>query len=67
MVVSRYTAGAINVDELPSCDTVIRINLADVEESPTRYIDGQWSDGGQGCPCVQPTDQALVQNKFIYD
>jgi len=34
----RDFAGAINVDELPSCDTVIRINLTDVEESPTRYI-----------------------------
>ena len=34
----RDFAGAINVDELPSCDTVIRINLTDVEESPTRHI-----------------------------
>ena len=34
----RDFAGAINVDELPSCDTVIRISLTDVEESPTRYI-----------------------------
>jgi hypothetical protein len=35
---ARDLAGAINVDELPSCDTVIHINLTDVEESPTRYI-----------------------------
>jgi len=35
---ARDLAGAINIDELPSCDTVIRINLEDVEESPTRYI-----------------------------
>ncbi len=34
----RDFAGAINVDELPSSDTVIRISLTDVEESPTRYI-----------------------------
>jgi DNA-binding HxlR family transcriptional regulator len=34
----RDFSGAINVDELPSCDTVIRIDLADVKESPTRYI-----------------------------
>jgi DNA-binding HxlR family transcriptional regulator len=34
----RDLAGAINVDELPSCDTVIEIVLSDVEESPTRYL-----------------------------
>jgi DNA-binding HxlR family transcriptional regulator len=34
----RDLAGAIDIDELPSCDTVIRINLTDVEEAPTRYI-----------------------------
>jgi DNA-binding HxlR family transcriptional regulator len=34
----RDFAGAINVDELPSCDTVIQIDLSDVKESPTRYI-----------------------------
>ena len=34
----RDFAGAIDVDELPSCDVVIRIDLTDVEESPTRYI-----------------------------
>ena len=34
----RDLAGALNVDELPSCDTVIRIDLEDVAESPTRYI-----------------------------
>jgi len=34
----RDLAGAIDVDELPSCDTVIRVDLADVEESPTRHI-----------------------------
>lgn len=34
----RDLAGAINVDELPSCDTSIRINLTDVAEAPSRYI-----------------------------
>ena len=34
----RDFAGGIRVDELPSCDTVIRISLTDVEESPQRYI-----------------------------
>ena len=34
----RDFAGAIDVDELPSCDTVIRISLTDVGESPTHYI-----------------------------
>jgi DNA-binding HxlR family transcriptional regulator len=34
----RDIAGGLNIDELPSCDTVISINLSDVEESPTRYI-----------------------------
>lgn len=34
----RDFAGAIKVDELPSCDTVIRFNLADVDESPIRHI-----------------------------
>lgn len=34
----RDFAGALNVDELPSCDTVIQFNLTDVEETPKRYI-----------------------------
>ncbi len=34
----RDLAGAIVVDELPSCDTVIEFQFADVEESPRRYI-----------------------------
>jgi putative sterol carrier protein len=41
---ARDLAGALNIDELPSCDTVIRIDLTDVKESPTRHIhvrDGQ--------------------------
>jgi hypothetical protein len=32
------TPSFVSICELPSCDTVIRINLADVEEAPTRYI-----------------------------
>jgi len=35
---ARDLASALKIDELPSCDTVIRIELTDVEESPTRYI-----------------------------
>jgi DNA-binding HxlR family transcriptional regulator len=34
----RDLAGAINTEELPSSDTVIRIRLTDVEGSPTSYI-----------------------------
>ena len=34
----RDFAGAINVDELPSCDTVICFQLTDIEDSLTRYI-----------------------------
>jgi DNA-binding HxlR family transcriptional regulator len=34
----RDLAGGIDCDELPSCDTSIRIDLTDVKESPTRYI-----------------------------
>lgn len=34
----RDFAGGIDVDELPSCDTVIRIVFTDVEESPEHYI-----------------------------
>jgi len=34
----RDFAGGIRVDELPSCDTVIRIMLTDVEGSPQRHI-----------------------------
>ena len=35
---TRDFAGAIRVDELPSCDTVIRLELTDVRESGTRFI-----------------------------
>ena len=35
---ARDIAGAINVDELPTGDTVIQLNLTDVPESPRRYI-----------------------------
>jgi DNA-binding HxlR family transcriptional regulator len=34
----RDFAGAIDVDALPSCDTVIEFHLPDVEETPKRYI-----------------------------
>jgi len=34
----RDFAGAIVVDELPSCDTSIRVFLTDVDRSPRRYI-----------------------------
>ena len=34
----RDFSGAIKVEELPSCDTVIQITLTDVDESPQRYI-----------------------------
>ena len=34
----RDFAGAIVIEELPSCDTVIRFDLTDIEESPTRYV-----------------------------
>lgn len=34
----RDFAGAINVDELPSCDIVMRMDLTDVKESQTHYI-----------------------------
>ena len=34
----RDFAGAIDIDELPSCDTVIEFTFADVEDSPKRYI-----------------------------
>lgn len=34
----RDLAGAIDVDQLPSCDTVIRVTLTDVEDHPTRFI-----------------------------
>ena len=34
----RDFAGRIDVDQLPSCDTSIRFELKDVEESPTHYI-----------------------------
>ena len=40
----RDFAGRLDIDELPSCDTSIQLNLGDVEQSPTRYIhvrDGQ--------------------------
>ena len=44
----RDFAGAINVNELPSGNTVIQINLTDVEEKPKRYIN--ISDGvAQDC------------------
>ena len=35
---ARDFAGGLNVDELPSGNTSIQLNLTDVEESPTRYI-----------------------------
>jgi len=34
----RDFAGAIDVEELPSGDTVIEFNLTDVRESPKRYV-----------------------------
>lgn len=34
----RDFAGGLNVDELPSGNTSIQLNLTDVEESPRRYI-----------------------------
>ena len=34
----RDFAGAINVDELPSCDVIIQFNLTDMEGSPKRYV-----------------------------
>jgi len=34
----RDLASGINVDELPSCDTVIRVCLKDVEDSPVGHI-----------------------------
>jgi DNA-binding HxlR family transcriptional regulator/putative sterol carrier protein len=34
----RDFAGAIRFDELPSCDTLIQVELTDVEESPVRFI-----------------------------
>ena len=56
----RDFAGALNIDELPSCDTVIRFNLTDVEESPTRYIHVQ---GGK----IQVCDQDLGFNVDVSD
>jgi len=35
---ARDFAGGLNVDELPSGNTSIQINLTDVEDSPRRYI-----------------------------
>ena len=35
---TRDLAGAINVDQLPSCDTSIKLMLMDVEDTPTSYI-----------------------------
>lgn len=40
----RDFAGAIDVDELPSCDTVIEFDLTDVEDSPKRYVHVQNAD-----------------------
>lgn len=46
----RDIAGALDTDELPSCDTVIEITLTDVPGSPTRYIRVQ---GGTPQVCDQ--------------
>ena len=56
----RDFAGAIDVDELPSCDTVIQIKLADVEESPTRHIHVQ-----DGKIQVCETDLGFAVDVFI--
>ena len=44
----RDFAGALDVSELPSCDSVIQFNLTDVEETPKRYIHVQ---GGKVLVC----------------
>jgi DNA-binding HxlR family transcriptional regulator len=56
----RDFAGALCVDELPSCDTVIRFNLTDVEESPTRYIHVQ-----NGVTQVCDTDLGFEVDVYI--
>lgn len=55
----RDFAGGINVDELPSGDTVIQFNLTDVDTSPKRYI--YVRDG-----IVQECDQDLGFDVDVY-
>jgi len=56
----RDFAGALCVDELPSCDTVIQFNLTDVEESPKRYIHVQ-----SGVKQVCDTDLGFEVDVYI--
>lgn len=56
----RDFAGALCIDELPSCDTVIRFELTDVEESPTRYVHVQ-----NGVTQVCDTDLGFEVDVYI--